>query len=121
MCHAIQSPPTLPVTKENVTSTASVQWKRRSGASQTGSRMAPLLVAVVVVAGLAGAARFLDRLLERLRVAGRLRQRLHGGDHLVHLRVEVGALLPDLRLRLRLALVRAVAEELARVVRNRRG
>src|SRR5688500_17153715 len=103
MCHSSHGPPTLPVTNENTTSTASAQWKRRSGASQTATRgfatVARLLRAIVVVAGLACRAGVAHRLLERREVATRrLRQLLRFPDHLLHLRVEVGALLPDLRL-----------------------
>src|SRR3954471_18421424 len=116
MCHSSQAPPAFPEANEKTTSSASTQWKSRSGASQTRMRMPGLLVAIIVVAGLARRARVVHGFLQRLQVAGRLRQRLHGSDHLVHLGIEVAALLPDLGLRLGFALVGAFAEEFARIV-----
>src|SRR5436190_1704555 len=110
---------TLTAMQQNTTRIARTQWNARTGRSQMTIRRGTLLgvdgeflEAVVVMAGLARAVRVRDLLLERRQVAGTrdLRQLRGLLRHLVHLAVEVRAVLPDLRLRARMAVVGAFAE-----------
>src|SRR2546423_10214125 len=127
MCHSIHGPPILPVDQENATSTTSAQWNscvgRSHAISRAGSRSAVIeltasrspaaLHPIVVMAGGAGGVDLADRLLQGggIAAAGDLRKLGRFLRHALHLRVEIGAIGPDLGLRARLALVAALAEE----------